>query len=127
MALASLMMLIVAGADDPILWALVSTVTLAAVPSSAGDMFGTGTVDMFKHQLLLVIGGAVWDRPYRGVIWICWLGFRGAISNFLIWKVSAAFSGPDVDILSTGSPKAQLILLKNRELLERVNGIEPSS
>ncbi len=33
-------------------------VTLAAVPLSAGDMFGTGTgtVDVFIRQLLLVIG-----------------------------------------------------------------------
>ena len=63
-------------------------------------------------------------RPDRGVIWIGWPGFRGTISNFLIWKVRAVFSFPGVDILATGAHKAQLILLKNRELLERVKGIE---
>jgi len=63
-------------------------------------------------------------RPDRGVIWIGWPGFRGTISNFLIWKVRAVFSFPGVDILATGAHKAQLILLKNRELLERVKGVE---
>ena len=50
-------------------------VTLAAVPLSAGDMFGTGTVDVFIRQLLLVIGeGCVGSSlPRRHLDLVAWL------------------------------------------------------
>ena len=70
---------------------------------------------------------AMWAWRFQGRFMDRLLAFEGRSAIFLICKVWAVFSVPGVDILATGAHKAQLILLKNRELLERVKGTERTS